>query len=52
LGYTPGAEDCFFDIRTEEAVMQFQRQNGLPVTGIADYSTRVMIYSLTNKKQA
>lgn len=49
LGYNPGGDDGFFDIRTEEAIMQFQHENGLPVTGIADYITQARIYNLINK---
>lgn len=50
LGYNPGGNDDFYDIRTEEAIMQFQQENGLPVTGIADYLTQSRIYHFISKK--
>lgn len=49
LGFNPGGDDAFFDIRTEEAIMEFQHKNGLSVTGIADYLTQARIYNLINK---
>lgn len=49
IGYNSGGDNDFFDIRTEETIMQFQHENGLPVTGIADYMTQARIFNLINK---
>lgn len=39
VGYPPGRSDGYFDQRTREAVMAFQRQQNLPATGVVDEAT-------------
>jgi len=39
IGYRPGRTDGYFDQKTTDAVMAFQRANGLEVTGIVDTTT-------------
>lgn len=48
IGYNPGGDDEFFDIKLEEALMVFQQENGLPVTGILDCLTGAKINNLIN----
>ena len=40
LGYDPGAIDGYFGRRTEEAVLDFQEDYGLKVTGVVDDKTQ------------
>ncbi|WP_212523057.1 peptidoglycan-binding protein [Actibacterium sp. MT2.3-13A] len=42
-GYEPGPQDGTFDARTRRALRQFQRANGLTVTGYADRATMVRL---------
>ncbi|KWZ82992.1 MULTISPECIES: S41 family peptidase [Heyndrickxia] len=39
LGFSPGREDGYFDIQTENAVKAFQFDKGLPVTGSINQKT-------------
>jgi carboxyl-terminal processing protease len=39
LGYAPGRTDGYFDAATEKALKDFQRNEGLPVTGRTDEAT-------------
>ena len=39
LGYDPGRTDGYFDTETEEALKDFQRNEGLPVTGRTNEAT-------------
>jgi carboxyl-terminal processing protease len=39
IGYNPGRKDGYFDKGTEQAVKQFQQDNGLKVTGKVDQET-------------
>ena len=39
LGYAPGRTDGYFDAATEESLKEFQRNEGLPVTGRTDEAT-------------
>ena len=50
LGYLEGAVDGVFDEDTEDALMAFQRYNGLLVTGMADRITLEAVYSENAKK--
>ena len=45
LGYLSGSADGDFGGGTESAVADFQSQNGLEVTGVADESTLTLLYS-------
>lgn len=46
-GYLEGAADGTFGSGTEKALTQFQKDNGLPETGIADAETQTALYILT-----
>ena len=39
-GFDPGPIDGIQDIRTQEALRQYQTQKGLPVTGKLDHASR------------
>lgn len=39
LGLKPGPLDGYFGAKTRSAVLRFQRENGLPLSGEADYRT-------------
>lgn len=39
-GFDPGPVDGMLDARTQAALRQYQRQQGLPVTGALDAATR------------
>lgn len=43
LGYKPGKVDSYFDSDTKEAVMEFQKQNDLKVTGVLTGETTVAL---------
>ena len=45
LGYYTGSADGYFGSGTERAVRNFQKRNGLPVTGAADPVTQQKLYS-------
>jgi peptidoglycan hydrolase-like protein with peptidoglycan-binding domain len=45
LGYYGIRVDGIFGIATQTAVREFQKRNGLPVTGIADDNTQRVLYS-------
>lgn len=49
LGFNPGACSGFYDARTEEAVMIFQKENGIPISGITDRNTEERIYQLLRR---
>ncbi len=49
LGFNPGACSGFYDARTEEAVMLFQKENSIPISGIADRLTEERIYHLLRR---
>lgn len=38
-GYNPGLTNGTMDARTRKAIREFQRDQGLPVTGVVDYET-------------
>ncbi|WP_088554756.1 PGRP and LysM peptidoglycan-binding domain-containing protein [Calderihabitans maritimus] len=42
-GFDPGPIDGIFGPRTEAAVKAFQRQKGLPVTGVVDTNTWIAL---------
>ncbi len=46
LGYNPGAIDGIYGNRTMNAVIEFQRNNGLVADGIAGSDTFNMIFQL------
>ncbi|EMT38893.1 Putative peptidoglycan-binding domain-containing protein [Thermoanaerobacter thermohydrosulfuricus WC1] len=46
LGYDPGPIDGIFGPRTKNAVMRFQRDNGLKVDGIVGPETMIVINML------
>lgn len=46
LGFNPGSSNGFYDARTEEAVMLFQKHYNLPISGIANQETMQHIYRL------
>jgi peptidoglycan hydrolase-like protein with peptidoglycan-binding domain len=46
LGYNPGAIDGIYGSRTMNAVIEFQRNNGLVADGIAGSDTFNMIFQL------
>lgn len=46
LGFNPGSENGFYDTRTEEAVMFFQKHHNLKISGIVDEDTEKMILDL------
>lgn len=39
-----------YDDRTERAVIEFQRRNGLKVTGVCDYSTWAKLHFSTGRQ--
>ena len=43
-GYLPGSPDGIFGNMTEDTVRQFQLDNGLVATGIADQATIALLY--------
>ena len=45
LGYYTGSADGYYGSRTQQAVRNFQKRNGLPVTGTADPVTQQKLYS-------
>lgn len=45
LGYLSGNADEEFDSATEQAIKDFQKANGLEVTGIADEETQKLLFS-------
>ena len=45
LGYLRDSADGAYGANTEEAVRSFQRNNGLPETGVADSATQEKLYS-------
>ena len=45
LGYFTGTVDGYFGSVTKNAVMAFQRVNGLPENGVVDRQTREVLYS-------
>lgn len=45
MGYMDGGYDGIYGKSTANAVRFFQKVNGLPVTGVADYDTLVKLYS-------
>ncbi len=45
LGYPVGSVDGYFGSRTYRAVREFQKRNGLPVTGVADEATQRLLFS-------
>ena len=45
IGYLDGEADGYYGDRTEKSVSVFQELNGLPVTGVADMETQVMLYT-------
>ena len=45
LGYYTGSADGYYGSRTQQAVRNFQKRNGLPVTGTADPATQARLYS-------
>ncbi|MBQ6562718.1 MAG: D-alanyl-D-alanine carboxypeptidase family protein [Clostridia bacterium] len=45
LGYNPGSVDGEFGPGTEEALIQFQQQNGLEPDGVAGAATNTVLYS-------
>jgi len=49
LGYNPGPLDGLWGIKTEKAIKEFQRKNGLPVTGKLDKIVRKKLYIDTKK---
>jgi len=48
LGFLQSSADGIFGGATETAVSEFQRLNGLPVTGVADNETQRLLYSDMN----
>ena len=49
LGYNPGSADGAFGPGTEEALIQFQQQNGLEPDGVAGAATNTVLYSSSAK---
>jgi len=45
LGYEVGSVDGYFGSRTQRAVREFQRRNGLRVTGVADEAMQRVLFS-------
>lgn len=43
LGYSPGVIDGIYGNKTQNAIKQFQTDNSLPVTGVADDATEKML---------
>lgn len=39
-GFNPGRTDGVFDVKTADAVRQYQSANGIPVSGLLDEPTR------------
>lgn len=45
VGYNVGTADGDFGKKTENAILEFQRDHGLPETGILDNATRELLFS-------
>jgi carboxyl-terminal processing protease len=43
-GYDPGRADGIFDAKTSATVSQYQAANGLPVSGLLDEATRLVMF--------
>jgi peptidoglycan hydrolase-like protein with peptidoglycan-binding domain len=43
-GYDPGRTDGIFDAKTSATVGQYQAANGLPVSGLLDEATRLVMF--------
>jgi peptidoglycan hydrolase-like protein with peptidoglycan-binding domain len=43
-GYNPGRADGIFDENTSSAVRKFQAANGIPVSGLLDEPTRLVMF--------
>jgi peptidoglycan hydrolase-like protein with peptidoglycan-binding domain len=43
-GYDPGRADGIFDENTSSAVRKFQAANGIPVSGLLDEPTRIVMF--------
>jgi carboxyl-terminal processing protease len=50
LGYHPGRKDGYFDAKTREAVVAFQRMEGLPDNGIVKGKTTIRMMDLIKQK--
>lgn len=52
LGYLPAefAVNGLYDLQTQAAVREFQRANGLPITGIVDAATWQALYNATSPR--
>jgi peptidoglycan hydrolase-like protein with peptidoglycan-binding domain len=42
-GFNPGRTDGVFDVKTADAVRQYQTANGIPVSGLLDAPTRQVL---------
>jgi peptidoglycan hydrolase-like protein with peptidoglycan-binding domain len=51
-GFDPGGGTGRLDSQTREALRQYQRATGLPVTGQLDQSTRALLLSLSDTIRA
>jgi len=49
-GYLPGSPDGIFGNMTEDTVRQFQLDNGLVATGIADQATIALLYEKESER--
>lgn len=45
-GYFPGPPSGFYDARTEESVMLFQKEHNLTISGTVNRETECLIYKL------
>ena len=52
LGYSVGKADGDFGNKTKTAIEQFQKDNGLEVTGIADARTQELLFSNSGSKES
>jgi len=43
-GFDPGRADGIFDGKTSDAVRQYQAERGIPVSGLLDEPTRVVMF--------
>ena len=42
-GYYRGPVNSYYDLQTQRAISQFQRERGLPITGVADVNTLTLL---------
>ena len=52
LGFYDGEENGVFDLETQRALLEFQRENGLDANGTADEQTRLASAATTSRSRS